>query len=105
VRRLSTALIALLLTVTTGCEARSLLRLRICESHNNYRAVSRTGKYHGAYQFDQRTWNATAKYSKKPHLVGVLPSKATPTDQDHMASALRRSRGSWAAWPHCGRNL
>ena len=32
-----------------------LLRLRMCESTDNYRAISPSGTYRGAYQFDQPT--------------------------------------------------
>lgn len=77
--------------------------LRRCESSGNYSAVSRTGKYRGAYQFSRATWDSVAR-SNYPRLVGVDPAAASPADQDAMALALYRSSGS-RPWPHCGRHL
>lgn len=71
--------------------------LRLCESSHNYAAVSRTGKYRGAYQFDQATWNSVVP----AHFVGVDPATASPADQDAAALALWQSRG-WQPWPQCG---
>ena len=77
--------------------------LRHCESSGNYRAVNSTGRYFGAYQFWPDTWDfvATRNY---PRLLGVLPSAATPQDQDRMAYALYEGRGA-QPWPVCGRYL
>jgi pyruvate/2-oxoglutarate dehydrogenase complex dihydrolipoamide acyltransferase (E2) component len=77
--------------------------LRRCESGGNYRAVSASGAYRGAYQFSRSTWNAVASRSH-PHLVGVDPAAASPADQDAMALALYRSSGA-RPWPHCGKHL
>lgn len=77
--------------------------LRRCESGGNYRAVSASGAYRGAYQFSRGTWNSVASRSY-PHLVGVDPAAASPADQDAMALALYRSSGS-SPWPHCGKHL
>ena len=41
-------------SVLTNAE---LARLRACESTDNYQAISRSGLYRGAYQFDQATWD------------------------------------------------
>ncbi len=70
--------------------------LRDCESGGNYRAVNATGKYRGAYQFDQHTWES----------VGGIgdPAKASPAEQDARARALFEERGA-APWPYCGRYL
>ena len=70
--------------------------LRNCESGGNYRAVNSTGKYRGAYQFDQHTWES----------VGGIgdPAKASPAEQDARARALFEERGA-APWPYCGRYL
>jgi hypothetical protein len=77
--------------------------LRQCESNGNYAITNRTGKYRGAYQFDRSTWNSVAeRYA--PHLVGVDPAAAAPTEQDSMAYALYIERGA-QPWPHCGRHL
>lgn len=77
--------------------------LRRCESGGDYGAVSANGTYRGAYQFSRSTWNAVASRSH-PHLVGVDPAAAAPSDQDAMAMSLYRSSGS-NPWPHCGRHL
>lgn len=77
--------------------------LRRCESGGDYSAVSANGTYRGAYQFSRSTWNAVASRSH-PHLVGVDPAAAAPSDQDAMAMSLYRASGS-NPWPHCGRHL
>ncbi len=84
---------------STGPSAEAWERLRRCESGGNYGAVSRTGRYRGAYQFSQSTWDriASARY---PHLVGIDPAAAAPADQDAMAIALYEIQGP-GAWPVC----
>jgi len=74
--------------------------LRQCESSGNYSIVSANGRYRGAYQFSQATWDWVAGVDH-PSLVGVDPSTAAPGDQDTMALALWRLRG-WSPWPVCG---
>ena len=78
-----------------------LARIRRCESHGNYRAVSRSGTYRGAYQFSQSTWNGVAK-NFLPAYVGVDPAKAPAHIQDAMARLLYKRSGP-SPWPHCGR--
>ena len=76
-------------------------RLRECESHGNYGAISGGGGfYRGAYQFSQSTWDTVAR-SAYPALVGVDPAQATPAQQDAMALALYRIGGR-SQWPICG---
>ena len=77
--------------------------LRQCESGNNYRVVSATGRYRGAYQFSVTTWDWLAG-SRYPELVGVDPSAATDADQDKMARALYAVYGK-SPWPVCGKYL
>jgi hypothetical protein len=77
--------------------------LRQCEASGNYAAVSSGGRFRGAYQFDQATWDLIARQSF-PHLVGVDPAKASPADQDAVALALYRIRGT-SPWPRCGAAL
>jgi hypothetical protein len=76
-----------------------LAQLRQCESGGNYRAVSSSGRYRGAYQFDQGTWNSVAS---RHHglLVGLDPAGAHPAQQDLMARALWSERGN-QPWPNC----
>ena len=77
--------------------------LRLCESSGNYNIVDWSGLYHGAYQFWQPTWDRVAR-SYWPELVGVLPSQATPADQDKMANQLFELEGD-KPWPVCGLHL
>ncbi|WP_419918029.1 transglycosylase family protein [Candidatus Poriferisocius sp.] len=74
-------------------------QLRQCESGGNYQTLNPAGPYLGAYQFLQSTWNGVAE-RHYPHLVGVDPRNATPTDQDRMAYRLHEERG-WQPWPAC----
>lgn len=76
-----------------------LASLRACESGGNYRAVSSSGRYRGAYQFDQRTWNSVASRHHSL-LVGLDPAAAHPAQQDLMARALWSERGN-QPWPNC----
>ena len=80
-----------------------LARLAKCESGNNPAAVSRSGKYRGLYQFDQRTWNGVAQ-SVLPEYVGVSPAMSPARVQDAMARALYAARGR-SPWPVCGSRL
>ena len=80
-----------------------LHRLRMCESTDNYHALSPTGLYRGGYQFDFRTWNDVAS-RHFPWLVGVDPAAAEPYWQDAMARALFSERGR-QPWPVCGRRI
>ena len=70
--------------------------LRFCESTHDYRAVSRSGAYRGAYQFDFETW-ATVGGSGDP-------AAALPDEQDARARELYARRGD-QPWPNCGRFL
>ena len=77
-----------------------LLRLRMCESTDNYQAVNPSGKYRGAYQFDQPTWDGVAE-RHFPWLVGLDPITVEPWWQDAMTRALWSERGR-QPWPQCG---
>lgn len=70
--------------------------LRFCESTHNYEAVSPSGIYRGAYQFDIPTW----------YTVGGTgdPIQAPPEEQDARARELFARRGD-QPWPVCGRHL
>lgn len=81
-----------------------LYKLRVCESTDNYKATDKpVGKYRGAYQFDQTTWNGVAD-RHFPWLVGVDPIDAEPHWQDLMAIALYQERGA-QPWPVCGKRI
>jgi hypothetical protein len=79
-------------------------QLRQCEASGSYTIVNPSGKYHGAYQFGVATWDGLAASIGRTDLVGVLPSQASPADQDALALELWNRRGS-SPWPHCGRYL
>ncbi len=70
--------------------------LRQCESGGNYHAVSPSGLYRGAYQFDVQTWRTVGGSGD--------PALAPPPEQDHRAQVLWSLRGA-APWPICGRYL
>ncbi len=80
-----------------------LSRLRQCESTDNYQAVSSSGLYRGAYQFDQTTWDDVAGRFF-PWLSGVDPVDAAPWWQDAMTRALWSERGK-QPWPICGHKV
>lgn len=71
------------------------LRLRICESGNNY-ANKSNPLYRGAYQFSYGTW----------HGLGYPgdPADAAPDVQDEAARRLQK-RDGWSPWPACSRKL
>ena len=64
------------------------------ESGGNYQIVSPDGLYYGAWQFAVPTWNAVAGRIGRGDLVGVLPSQASPADQDAVAHQLWLERGN-----------
>lgn len=85
-----------------GPSAADWAALRECESSGSYGIDSGNG-YYGAYQFSQATWDWIASIAR-PDLVGVVPSDASPGDQDALAFALYDMRGA-APWPTCGAYL
>ena len=70
--------------------------LRQCESSGNYQAVSPSGLYRGAYQFDLGTWASVGGSGD--------PALASPAEQDHRAQVLWSQRGP-SPWPICGQYL
>ena len=71
-------------------------KLRFCESTHNYQAISPSGLYRGAYQFDLPTWETVGGTGD--------PVLAPPEEQDARARELYARRGS-QPWPVCGRHL
>lgn len=86
-----------------GPSAEEWAALRDCESGGDYSIASSSGRYRGAYQFVQSTWDSVAGRND-PTLVGVDPADAAPADQDAMARALYHEAGA-GPWPVCGRHL
>lgn len=70
--------------------------LRFCESTHDYRAVSASGAYRGAYQFNFETWETVGGSGD--------PAAAPPDEQDARARELYARRGD-QPWPICGRFL
>ena len=70
--------------------------LRRCESGGNYAAVSPSGAYRGAYQFDVQTWHGMGGAGD--------PAQAAPSEQDYRAQLLYNMRGA-QPWPVCGQYL
>jgi hypothetical protein len=70
--------------------------LRACEASGDYEATNSSGKYRGAYQFDQTTWESVGGTGD--------PASATPEEQDLRAALLHQQRGS-SPWPFCGQHL
>jgi hypothetical protein len=75
--------------VQTG-RAALLACIRSYESGGDYGAVSPSGQYLGAYQFDLQTWRSVGGSGN--------PANAAPAEQDARAWALYESRGL-APWP------
>jgi hypothetical protein len=71
-------------------------KLRFCESTHNYQATSPTGKYRGAYQFDDATWQTVGGTGD--------PAAAPSAEQDARARELYARRGH-EPWPECGFHL
>lgn len=71
------------------------VRLRNCESGNNYRSVNASGKYRGAYQMDREFW---LDHGGNPSLT---PDQASKSEQDAVAYDGYKERG-WTPWPQCG---
>lgn len=81
----------------------AFVRLARCESGGNPRAVSASGRYHGAFQFSRRTWDSVAR-SVAPEWVGVAPS-AAPYDVQLVMARVLYHRSGRGQWPVCGRFL
>lgn len=69
-----------------------LVCVRQRESKGIY-SINTGNGYYGAFQFLASTWNTTAAHAGRRDLVGVLPSNASPADQDAMAIALYQWQG------------
>jgi hypothetical protein len=69
-----------------------LRKIAQCESGGNPRAISRSGRYRGKFQFDQATWESAGGHGD--------PAAAPESTQDRIALALYHKRGT-APWPNC----
>lgn len=77
----------------TGGLSATLAAIRQCESGGDYSAVSSSGTYRGAYQFDHATWQSVGGSGD--------PAAASPAEQDLRAQMLYDRAGS-SPWPVCG---
>jgi hypothetical protein len=68
--------------------------IKACESGGNYGAVSRSGKYRGAYQFSRETWAGVGGSGD--------PAAASSAEQDKRAQMLYDRSGA-GQWPVCQR--
>ena len=76
-----------------------------CEAGGNPASVSKSGKYRGLGQFDQRTWNGTMSgIAELPEFSGLAPNLAPEDVQRAGIRALYAARGR-SPWPVCGRFL
>jgi hypothetical protein len=64
------------------------------DSAGGYVAVGGGGRYRGAYQFDQQTWDNNAAASGRTDLVGQDPAAVAPNAQDQVAADTYARRGS-----------
>jgi hypothetical protein len=64
------------------------------DTAGGYSAVGGGGRYRGAYQFDQQTWNNNAAASGRLDLVGQDPAAVAPSAQDQVAADTYARRGS-----------
>lgn len=67
------------------------------ESGGNY-SINTGNGYYGAYQFLPSTWNNTVSSMGRTDLVGVLPSDASPTDQDAVFQYLYGDGSGASHW-------
>jgi len=79
--------------VSGGTTDEKILKLKMCESGNNYASRSNP-KYRGAYQYDFSTWGNFGGFYD--------PADAPPEVQDAKFRETYARRGA-SPWPHCGR--
>ena len=70
-------------------------KIAMCESSLNPRAVSRSGKYRGLFQFDQRSWNWAGGNPE------IRPDEASVSEQYATARSLVQKQGFARAFPQC----
>ena len=68
------------------------MRVKKCESGNDYTRRARTGKYQGAWQADPAFWRSYGGLRFAPN-----PDAAAPWQQDLVAYRGYKARG-WAPW-------
>jgi hypothetical protein len=72
------------------------IRLSWCEAGGRANAVSRSGRYFGAFQFSLATW----------HSMGMAGNPIDyPYDVQLDAAKRLQARSGWGQWPVCSRKL
>ena len=72
------------------------IRLSWCESGGRANAVSRSGKYRGAFQFSLATW----------HSMGMAGDPIDYPFEVQLETAKRlQARSGWGQWPTCARRM
>lgn len=72
------------------------IRLSWCESGGRANAVSRSGKYRGAFQFSLATW----------HSMGMAGDPIDYPYEVQLDTAKRlQARSGWGQWPTCARRM
>jgi peptidoglycan hydrolase-like protein with peptidoglycan-binding domain len=84
----STAVLLPTTSASADPSANTWLRLRMCESSNNY-SIDTGNDHYGAYQFDLPTWRSVGGSG--------YPNRASKAEQDKRALILYRQRG-WQPW-------
>lgn len=74
---------------------RKAVRVARCESNLNPRAISKSGKYRGLFQFDRVTW---ASHGGKGD-----PAQASVQEQTARTWQASKQGRSWSRWPVCGK--
>jgi hypothetical protein len=70
-------------------------KIAVCESSLNPKAVNRTGKYRGLFQFDKRSWEWVGGSGD--------PAQATVGEQYKRAQLLVSRQGFNRAFPQCSK--
>jgi hypothetical protein len=74
----------------------TFIRLSWCEAGGRADAVSRSGKYFGAFQFSLATW----------HSMGMAGNPIDyPYDVQLETAKRLQARSGWGQWPVCSRKL
>lgn len=76
-----------------------MMKVMVCESSENTKAVGDSGKAYGLYQYHQPTWNAFAsKYRKQ--FGGDLLQRDNPKDQVELTAwAFKQGyQNHWTCW-------
>lgn len=80
-----------------GVDAGKMQRVMMCESGGNANSVSRSGKFHGLFQYMQSTWAGASAGA------GWGGASIYNPEAQIYTTAWKISRQGYGAWPVCGR--